>query len=140
MDAITQITDYDPRKLAEDGAKLFLNDPRGKPTKAWIQLKGADSDTYQEAMREQLRRRSAAMNKARRLKMPDPEEIEGDALDLLIVSTIDWGSLELVGYKADIVCSVSAARELYQKRPDIKEQVDAFVTERSNFLTSAASG
>lgn len=133
------LSDYDPVALAEAGAVLELADEHGRPTGAKITLKGADSDTYQDAARDQQRKRSAAMTKNRRFgfKMPTPEELEADAIDLLAIATQSWDGIQSAP-GVSMPCTVENARALYRKRPDIREQADAFVNERLNFLPSAA--
>lgn len=130
--------EYNPRKLAEGGAKLVLSDPKNRPTEAWILLRGADSDTYQDAFREQQRKRAQAMAKARKMVVPSPEELENDALELYAATTVAWGDLDQVGVAGELACTPKNAIELYRSRPDIREQVDLFINERANFLPSAA--
>lgn len=132
-------TKYDPRALAEAGAKLFLVDPLGRKTGAFLELKGADSNTYQEAIDDIQRKRGAQMQKARKIKAPDPEEFRSDAYTVLAAVTCSWGNLGEVGYDSDVPCTPANAIELYRERPDIFEQADAFIGDRTSFLPSAAT-
>jgi hypothetical protein len=132
------IGDYNPQACADAGARLTLRGPDGKVTKAWLELMGADSDAYQEKSRELQRRRSREMERAKKIKFATPEELEEDSIELLVVATKGWGGLEVTRGQA-LPFTPAAARDLYQRRPDIREQADAFINERANFLPKAAT-
>lgn len=131
------VGNYDPRALAEAGAKLYLVDEHGNTTSSWILLKGADSDTFQEAANERARKRSQSMAKSRRRAVA-PDELQEDMLELHVAVTEEWGEL-YSALDAPLECNAANARALYRGRPDIFEQVVAFVAGRDNFLASAAS-
>lgn len=131
------VTDYDPRRLANAGAWLVLLDHNGVPSPARIRLLGADSDEYEDEFRRQQRQQAKEIERTRKIKVSSPEaQLEG-AITLMIVCTAEWEGLLDSDGKA-IPCAPQNARDLYLKRKDIREQVDAFINDRSNFLPSAA--
>lgn len=126
----------DTRAGAEAGFTFDLMHPKtGEPTGASITVRGADSDTYQEKFRECQRRRLGAMGRQRR-EMPNLAQVESDALELVAACIIGWQGIDEHG--VPVPFSETAARSLFERFPWIREQVDAAVHERANFLASAA--
>lgn len=134
------LSELDTSKDAEEGYELQLKDPRTEaPLDITITVLGADSDAYQETLRDLLRRRQREANKSRRVKLLlTPDEQEQDATELLVSVTRSWKNLEIDGKGLD--CTPANARMLYSSRRWrwIREQVDAAIADRSNFLSSAA--
>lgn len=127
----------DPQKGADQGARLDLLHPAtNAPTGAWLQLLGADSDAYRSLQRKLQRRRLAQLGKGRRITLA-PEELEAEALDLLVTATTGWGGLVSGG--KDLPFSQDAARALYTRQHWIQEQAQEFIGDRANFLPKSAS-
>lgn len=116
-------------KTAEEGFDLELKDAQGKPSGAFIRVRGADSASFRACQREIQRRR---VDHARANLKLLPERLEEDELDLLTGATVGWRGLEENGAPIDF--SEARARELYRQVPAIKEQVDAAIHNRANFL------
>lgn len=95
-----------------------------------IRLLGADSEEY---------RRTVRVNANRNLKLgrqaPTVERFEQGGIDLLVAVTVGWKGLQFDDSALEY--SPDAARKLYTEHLWIREQVDAFVAERANFLTNA---
>lgn len=122
---------------ANAGSRLDLRHPTNNtPTGAWLQLLGADSDLYRKTMRNAQRARLKQIAKTRRPEV-SPEEIEAEALALLVAATIGWGGFT-VG-EQPLEFSAEAARTLYTKHKWIREQAEEFVNDRANFLPTSAS-
>ena len=122
---------------AKDGARLDLRHPiTNAPTGAWLQLLGTDSDTYRAAQRAVQRDRLKQIARTRRVAV-SPEEMESEALQLLVVATIGMGGVvvkgQLLTYSADTV------RDLYKRHHWIREQADEFINDRANFLPTSAT-
>ena len=82
------LSSLDTTKAAEEGFELRLTNPKtGDPLPIWITVLGVDSEAYQAQIRDRQRRQFKAMAQSRKL-MLTPEEIEANALDLLVVSTV----------------------------------------------------
>lgn len=128
----------DTAKGAEEGYELQLTHPKtGEALPARIRVLGADSETFRDKQRELLRRRGERMNRTRRLAV-SPEEAEADSLELLVAATAGWSGLALDG--AELPFSGDNVRLVYKRFGWIREQVDAAVSDRANFLRNAANG
>lgn len=131
------ISKIDSVKAASLGAVMKLMHPTENTvltnddgTPMTITLLGTDSDVYRKAQRLAINRRMKSRKPA------TAEDIDSDALDLLSVSTVDW-KITLAGSMP--ACSTEAARDLYATVPWIKEQVDTFINDRSNFLKASGT-
>jgi hypothetical protein len=110
------------------GAVLVAEDK--KPVT--ITLAGEDSERFKRADRANRNRRLARQQGARGGKI-SAEEMEADNLELLVAVTIDWSGLAIDGNE-ELSFSADNARVLYTKLPWLREQAQAFVLDRSNFL------
>lgn len=92
-----------------------------------ITLVGADSQQYRDVQRSF---QNARLRDAR--KPVTAEQLETQATATLAACTLGWSGIELDGQKLD--CTVPNAKRLYARLPWLREQVDAFISERANFL------
>jgi hypothetical protein len=102
-----------------------------------INVLGKDSDEFQRISRAQSKKRMAKMTKGgfRVQNMtPPPEEIEADGIELLAKCTRSWSGVVIDN--AEIEFSYDNALMIYERFPWIKEQVDAAVGDRANFIKS----
>lgn len=95
-----------------------------------IELYGADSDVFRKTIRA-LGNKALSKNQKKRTI----EELEESTVKLLARVTVGWSGLKEDGEELEF--SIANAERLYTDYPWIKEQVDEFVQERSNFLTNA---
>lgn len=118
----------------------------------YITVLGRDSDEFRRLQAEQSKRRMGKLAKGGSFRMSsiNAEEMERDTLELLAACTKSWRqerpaaegeSLDEKHYvdtltvaKEELVCTRENALMLYTKYPWIKEQVDAGVTDRANFI------
>lgn len=109
----------------------------GAGNEAWIDLYSSDSAAARTCMRAQSRRR---LNVRGRVRLT-PEELEADSVELLAALTVDWRLLSLDGEHLDVPCTPENARELYAEAAVawIREQVDEFVGDRSNFSKASSA-
>jgi hypothetical protein len=141
MDTKLDLCDLDVRKGAEAGFELQLAHPQsGTPLPIFITVLGADSDLYQTALRTQQRRRMERLARGKRTPIT-PEEIEEDALALLAGITTAWRTAPGVTLdgQAFPAFSQNAAKQIYQRFPWIREQVDQAMGDRANFLPRSAA-
>ena len=122
---------------AAAGARLDLHHPTtNAPTGAWLQLLGVDSDAYRAALRATQRARLKQASRNKRIVLT-PEELEAEALNLLVIATTGWGGFVQGGQPLDF--SAEAARALYARHNWIREQAEEFVNDRANFLPKSAT-
>ena len=129
------LSSLDTRKTADDGAEMQLRHPgtdavltQDDGKAITITLAGSDSDRYQRAQRAQANRR---LNAGVRRKLTI-EELESDTVELLVACTIKWDGIKVGGKVLD--CTTDNARKLYRDYQWIREQANAFIGERANFL------
>lgn len=134
------LSSLDSTVAAEEGAELQLRSPvddsilRDEKTKdpVTITLFGTDSKEYMKVTHSiQNRRLGKRLGKGGRAKLT-AEEFEVEALELLVASTKAWKHIVVDGQELD--CSEKNVRMVYQRFPWIREQVDEFIADRSNFL------
>lgn len=130
------LSTLDTRDVANDGAIMELENPAtgeklmteaGEPIT--ITLLGIDSDKLKKRQNELT---NEVMKKGFRPKMTTAEKMESDRLATLSLATVSWSNIEFGGKKLD--CTAENARSLYKNLPWLKEQADAFIGDRANFL------
>jgi len=127
----------DTSRGAEEGRELDVRHfQTGEPIGLRITLLGTDSETYQKAVRAQQRSMQALLLKNRRHRVT-AEEMEDNALDLLVALTRGWSPFNLDGQ--DYPYSPANARALYRRFGWIREQADQYAQERANFLPRSAT-
>lgn len=128
----------DTSGLANQGAVLELRDANGAPIQktdgspVTITLLGADSDVAVRHSNGVMNRRLAQGPRAKLTA----EALEADAVALLVKCTAGWDG---VGIDEDETAfTPEAAARLYHRFPAVREQVDVFIADRSNFLPPSA--
>lgn len=139
------LDEIDTKTLADEGVdmvvkKLNSDEPllakNGKPVA--ITLLGPDSDIYRDHTRAQVKRRISRANNAASLKDFDLDEVEQEALALMVSCTVGWKNvLDPTG--KDIEFSKDAARALYTAYPVVREQVDSFIVDRARFIKASSA-
>jgi hypothetical protein len=130
------LAQIDTKKAAEEGRVLHLVHPKtraplfdGDGNPVTLSLLGKDS-------KRALRAESAALD--RRLKagarrgVISADDMRDDTLAVLIACTTGWSGLAVNGQ--DLPYSPENAKLLYEQWPDIREQANAFIEDRANFL------
>jgi len=116
---------------ADEGAWLTLLFVDGTELDVKIKIAGMDSMVYRDKQRVISKRRIDRMQSRKRNPLT-PEEIEDQGTELLVACILDWKGLENKGVK--FPCNPENAEKLLKENLWIKEQVDAFVGDRNNFL------
>lgn len=97
-----------------------------------VSVLGADSDRYQELSRSRGNARlKETMKKGAKANITT-ESIDADALAILVGVTTEVHNVVIDGKK--YANSPADIREMYEKLPWAREQVQAFVEDRANFL------
>lgn len=128
------------KTTAESGVPIEIFHPKTNlSVGVTIVVCGADSETYKKIQRKQLNRRMerSARNRNRQLQL-SAEELETEALDILVACTKDWsekGQPTIEFNPGELLpCTPENARRLYTEYEWIKEQIDQAIGDRTNFL------
>ena len=120
--------DVSQRKdTSNEGEWLELEHEDGSPMDARIKLLGYDSDVCQKQ-----RRKNADKRLKKRNFKTTSAELENENISLMVAATQDWEGFEDGGTALE--CTQENVRWLYQNCPEVRDQVDAFMGDRSNFL------
>lgn len=124
------LSNFDTCAAGNEGAEMkLLNPETGEELGPVFVLAGADSDVYVSKQRKNINKR---LRNKRGAKGIDAELIESEAIDLLAECTLNWRDVVLDG--ETLPFSKNNARELYTRFPWIREQADAFIGDRANFI------
>lgn len=139
------LNDIDTKKLSEAGVALQIKRLDGTPLvnaageSVTITLLGPDSAKYRALTRESIKKRlDRRVQGAADVTMDDLDQIERETIEILVVCTVGWTGVRTPEGET-IACTQDNARRLYENYPVVREQVDAFVGNRANFL-QASSG
>lgn len=110
----------------EDG-----NEVRALGTPMTIQLLSADSSVFRGIVQRGIDERLRNQNKRGGAQTTTSAKIESDTVDALVAVTLSW-NITIGGEKPK--CTPEMAHEIYTKYLWIREQVDQFVGDRSNFI------
>lgn len=135
----------DTKTLSEAGVdvvikKLNSSEPllaaNGEPVS--IKVLGPDSGKYRTLSRAQIRKRLAKRAAGEtEITEADMDETDRDAIEMMAGCTVGWKNvLDKAG--KPIPCTVENAIKLYTYYPVLREQVDLFISERSNFLQASS--
>jgi hypothetical protein len=128
---------------AQAGFEMELLHPgKHSSTGIFIKVLGRDSEEFRRFQNAQSRSR---VDKAQRLNATriniSLEGLEKETIELLAVCTVSWRTVEGVDEKPVVKikgealeCSKENAVRLYTEYPWVREQVDAAVMDRANFL------
>lgn len=134
--SVIDLAEFDVRSAAEQGAAMEIHSPvtgevlrhdDGRPFT--ITVLGRDSERFLKLARAQSDRRIQATLRTR--QPAATVSVERDDIELLVNATTGW-DMVLGGEVPKF--SAEKCREVYTKYPFLREQVDAFVGNRANFL------
>lgn len=141
------LAQIDTKTLADSGVDMPVKSLDGTPLRARngeivaITLLGSDSNKYRALTRAQVRKRMEQMaaGKPPVMTEADLDETDRDVVDVLAACTVGWKNvLDTSG--APIPFNDENVRKLYAAYPVIKEQVDAFISNRTNFIQPSSQG
>ena len=133
------LSELDSVKACNDGADLNLYHPgTGEPLDIIIRCAGPDSDAFNRANRKMQDKRLHQSMKGGKRRMSS-EDLDEDTIELLAACTLSWNEHMVVdGERVEF--SLDNARMIYRRFPWIREQVNRFVGDRSNFFRGSDSG
>ena len=106
---------------------------------AYLDLYSTDSEPAQRHARGVTKRRlalqQASQGRAVRLSA---EEIEAERIEILVALTAGWRLVGLDGTHLDVPFSQADARSLYADMLWVRDQAEAFVGDRANFLPASS--
>lgn len=94
-----------------------------------IKLLGTDSDAFQRVNNQAINRRL----KTPRSIMPTAEEQQAIATEMLVACTLEWKGIGDAEGKP-LLFTQANCKMLYTKARWLREQVDTFIGDRSNFM------
>jgi hypothetical protein len=116
---------------ADTGMVMQLLSPvTDEPTDSTITLYGADSSVYRCTIKNIGNRRMQRGN-----KRVTSEAIEAEGIELLTACTASWENIEIDGEV--LKCTPENIKRIYTEFIWVREQVDAFIGDRANFLSKS---
>jgi hypothetical protein len=134
---LSDLSEFDSVKGAQEGAVMEVRNPISggklldgdKPVT--ITLAGKDSDKFRTVHAEILSRRLTKVGISGRVKI-NAGELQDESMELLSACTLSWSGI--VVDKQSLECTPANAVKVYTRFPWLREQVDEFIGDRSNFL------
>lgn len=125
-----------PSKSSEGAVLTLVNPVNNTPIEGvTITLMGADSKEYQ-ALRRKLQNARLRNVTSRGKMRVTSEEIEDEALQLIVAATKGWTGVVIEGVEQPF--TMENAKSLFTRFPWIREQVDEFINDRANFLGNSS--
>lgn len=128
---------FDTKTKANQGVPMELRDLDGEVCMqdngdpVTILLLGIDSDKYQKIESKVADERLKSSMSGGRMKLKSAELTEG-RIKLLTACTVGWDGITEGGEPLE--CSQQNVERVYTDYPLIREQVNTFINDRSNFL------
>lgn len=139
------------KEKSEKGARLYFVAPDGRETTIFMDVLGQDSKKYlnriNESVLESVNKRKDTDKKE--VDMDDLLEGQEKQLETLTMMVVGWGDHEetkdkdpkkgkikdtLTWGEEELKCSVKNILRVFEACPWMKEQVNAFMGKRANFL------
>lgn len=139
VEKITDLSTLDTVKKSNAGFEVPIYNPgTNEDIGFFITVLGKDSDEFQKVSRAQQKKRMDKMSKGgfRNANVPI-ESIEADGVQLLAAVTKSWRHGDKPTFTLDgqeLACTKENAVIVFERFPWIKEQVDAAVGDRANFI------
>lgn len=133
------LSSIDTVKGANEGFDVRIYHPgTNEDLDVTINVLGKDSDEFQKVSRAQSKKRMAKLSKGgfRNTSAIPLEEVEQDGIELLASCTRGWSGVVVDG--KEVPFSKDAAVDVYTRFPWIREQVDAAIGDRANFIKGSA--
>jgi hypothetical protein len=121
-------------EACDNGATYEVVHPStGEPLGIKITLAGIDSKIYRDAQRKLTNKRlKQTFDKRVVNKTPTSEEFEAETVDILAKCTLNWENVIWEG--KELPCNYENAKIIYLNLLWLRDQIDAFINDRANFL------
>jgi hypothetical protein len=114
-----KLGDFYTSDLHDEGAEVNITNPStGEVSDVFIRVKGPDSKDFREAIL--------------RMNRSGIESTQADLVSFLTEITMDWRGV--IDGKQEVEFTKDVIRDVYNKSPDVANQVMAFVGDRQNFM------
>jgi hypothetical protein len=134
-----ELSNLDVITGSNEGFDVVIFNPKdNQDTDIVITVLGRDSDTFRRMASDQARRRVSKFNRGgsfRANQVPTIEEVDADTIAILAACTTGWKNVSIKG--EELAFSKDNAARLYKEYPWIRDQVDAAVADRGNFMKGA---
>jgi hypothetical protein len=126
--------DLDSFEDVSSGEYVVKHPETNQPTAIVVTLAGPEHPNRKKIAFAAQRRLRKVLQQTGKLQLADPEEEEGEEVDMLVACTLGWKGIA-VGGKA-LAYSAEAARSLYTdpKRRWLRDQIKAALNEREHFI------
>jgi hypothetical protein len=126
--------DLDSFEDVSSGEYVVKHPETNQPTAIVVTLAGPEHPNRKKIAFAAQRRLRKVLQQTGKLQLADPEEEEGEEVDMLVACTLGWKGIS-VGGKA-LAYSAEAARSLYTdpKRRWLRDQIKAALNEREHFI------
>jgi hypothetical protein len=141
--ALIDLATLDTRTAADQGQVMEIIHPQtgevmrqdnGEPVT--ITLAGRDSDRVKRLERAN-RDRMIKAGSRRGTSGITADDLDRQTVERLVAATIAWSGIMLDGEL--IECNSANARRLYERVDFVREDADAFITDRANFLKASSA-
>lgn len=126
--------DLDSFEDVSAGDYVVKHPETNQPTPIVVTLAGPEHPNRKKIAYAAQRRLRKVLQQTGKLQLADPEEEEGEEVDMLVSCTLGWKGISVGG--KPLAFSVEAARSLYTdpKRRWLRDQVKAALNEREHFI------
>lgn len=123
-------------QTTEEATEVNIFHPKtNEPTEMFISVVSIESEIPSAKRRQYTDRRFAKLNKTRNGLKLTADEVEAEALDIIVACTKGWRG---VGVGEPVTeFSAQKARELYTKVKAVREQVEDAINDRSLFTKTS---
>lgn len=118
--------DFYTRSGANEGCKMPLKDPSGKPTEEWLMVRGVESDAYIEKRNDIWRKMAEEQSVKDDKGKEDTNSYKKYTVPLLACLVTGWS------FKTKF--TEKGATDLLINAPYIRDQLDIFSAKKENFL------
>lgn len=132
VDTVSRSNEGVDMPILTPGSGMVVLDPENVPMS--LRLVGQDSEIYRRLTRAAIMER-ATKSSTTGISDTTVDEIQARSIDILVACTIGWNMWDTDGNRVPF--SADGVRALYEGYPSIKDQADAFIVTRANFLPAS---
>lgn len=142
---VVDLSVLDTTTASDKGARIELNHPTtGTGLGIYVTVLGKHSTVFRDIVRERVNKRvhkeSMAARRGKHLDPRTAEEVEREALELLVACTLGWDSGEddpTLTFKGEkLPFNAANALNVYSELLWVREQVDNAIGDLENFISA----
>ena len=135
----TSISDFFTQDNAENGVRVELVKPNGDETEHFLIIRGMDSTEYRVATVEAMRTASDTFKNLNALLEKGEKIAPKKELEVLDEKDLSRTASLIVKWSFDEECKTEDVINFLRKAPHIRDMIEGFAANRSNFLTKPSS-